>query len=91
MTNDRKTKKRLDNMAGWNEEVESQEVYRIHVGDNGSVEFTGEITEQDVKDTAAEYGIKQVGVRAVDGARVLQPDEFPLTEDVVVFQVNKAG
>lgn len=77
-------------MSEWNEIEEVAPVYKVYIGDNGDKEFVGEITAEDVKGVARDAGIKQIGVRATGGAK-LAPEDFPVQEDVIIFQVNKAG
>jgi AmiR/NasT family two-component response regulator len=79
-------------MAGWNEDaiVEAEDEYTVFIGDNGEATFEGEITAENIRDVAKENGIKQIGVRNTDGVK-LAPEDFPVQENIVIFQVNKAG
>ena len=74
----------------WTVEDENKNIFKVFVGDNGAVEFTDQITVEDVKSVAREHGIKNMGVRGADGEK-LEEGDFPVTENVVIFQVNKAG
>ncbi len=66
------------------------EEFAILVGDNEVEKIENEITSEDVRRVARAQGIKQLGVRTTDGEK-LAPEAFPVKQDVVLFQVNKAG
>lgn len=66
------------------------EEFAILVGDNEVEKIENEITAEDVRRVARAQGIKQLGVRTTDGEK-LTPEDFPVKQDIVLFQVNKAG
>jgi len=74
--------------AGWNEP--EQPTFTVYVGDDKEVSVTGAITSDKVKEIARANGIKNMGVRSTDG-NVLSPEDFPVSQNIILFQVNKAG
>jgi hypothetical protein len=79
-----KTKIGSEKMS-WNAEV-----YTISVGEGVEVSFEEEITAEDIRKVARDNGIKNLGVKNTAGAE-LDPEDFPVKENIVIFQVNKAG
>lgn len=77
-------------MDNWNEVVENVEVFEIFNDGIAVAEFEGEITAQDVKQVLADQGISRGQVNDTQG-RDLLPSAFPVTENLVITQINKAG
>lgn len=53
--------------------------------------FSGPISAEDVKQSAREQQIKQIGVVDADTGEKLYPTDFPYEGNVRIHQVNKAG
>lgn len=71
----------------WNLEDEK---YTISYNCEVVRECSGQITAADVRETAIELGIKNLGVTDTEGEE-LEDFEFPVQENIVIYQVNKAG
>jgi hypothetical protein len=74
----------------WNVEEEATEKLKLYIDGEVKEEFDGEITAEDVKRVAREHELKNISVRDTLGAK-LGENAFPLTQNVVISQVNKAG
>jgi hypothetical protein len=77
-------------MSEWDEVLNETNGFKIFVDGEVKGEFESEITSEDVKKVARDEGIKNIAVKDNTGGK-LSPEDFPLTQDVVISQVNKAG
>lgn len=71
----------------WDLEVEQ---YTISYNCEVVGTFEGEITAENVRETAIGLGIKQLGVTDVEGNE-LEDFDFPIKENITIYQVNKAA
>lgn len=71
----------------WNVEPEGIKVF---VGEREVRTVTGEISAVLIKEIARGEDIKQFGVKDAFG-RELTPQDFPMSSDVYIYQINKAG
>lgn len=74
----------------WTVDEAVAEGFKVYVDGDVKGTFNDPITADNVKEIARAEGLKNISVRDTLGAK-LPESAFPLSQNVVISQVNKAG